>query len=518
MAFSSDFRGKGPSLEVGVKLATDKVNGVHTPHVAIAPGEASAAFGEMLVAEPTPRVNMQFPYNINSRVARTRINNGGTVTQASSMAVLQTSAAANASAELYSNRVLHYNPGQGAETRFTALFTTGAANSQQIIGVGGVGDGLFFGYNGATFGVLRRVGGSAHVETMEITAAATGTGNIVVTLDGNATNVAVSSGDTVQDVARKIAATDFSDNGTGWVARADGDTVDFISFDAAAHTGTYSTTGQGVTATFASAVTGAAPTDNWTAQTSWNHDVMDGTGSSGVTLDQTKGNVYRIQYQWLGFGLISFWIENPDTGGFIKVHDIHYANANTTPTVFNPTFPLCASVVNTSNSTNITLKTASMVGMVQGKETVHGERFGADSEISSVTTERPILTIRVKDFYQGKVNRTHAFPDLFSAGGENTGNKTIQFRIYYNATLTGPVVYTSVESNTSAMEFDVAATGITGGAKLLDVITVGGQASQVVQLPSDAGFHMAPGDRLTITAESSGTTTAVTSLGWIEEI
>ena len=478
----------------------------------------NTAFGEVSVAEPTPRVNMQFPYNINGRISRTRINNGGTVTQASSMAVLQTSAAANASAELYSNRVLHYNPGQGAETRFTALFTTGVANSQQLIGVGGADDGFFFGYNGATFGVLRRVGGSVHVETMEITAAATGTGNIVVTLDGNATNVAVASGDTVQDVARKIAATDFSDNGTGWTARADGDTVDFISFDAVSHTGSYSTTGQGVTATFASAVTGVAPTDNWTAQASWNHDVMDGTGPSGVTLDQTKGNVYRIQYQWLGFGLISFWIENPSTGGFSKVHDIDYANANTTPSVFNPTFPLSASVVNTSNSDNITLKTSSMVGMVQGKEVVHGERFGADSEIGSVSTERPILTIRVKDFYQGAVNRTHAFPDLFSAGGENSGNKTIQFRIYYNATLTGPTAFSDIDTNTSSMEFDVASTGITGGAKLIDVITVGGQGSQVVQLPSDAGFHMAPGDRLTVTAEASTSTTGITSLGWIEEI
>lgn len=71
------------------------------------------AFDEVVVAEPTPRVNMQFPYNINGRVANLRLNNGGTATQATSMAVLQTSAAANAYTEMFSNRVLHYNPSGG---------------------------------------------------------------------------------------------------------------------------------------------------------------------------------------------------------------------------------------------------------------------------------------------------------------------------------------------------------------------------------------------------------------------
>jgi len=245
---------------------------------------------------------------------------------------------------------------------------------------------------------------------------------------------------------------------------------------------------------------------------------MDGNGPTGVTLDPTKGNVYRIQYQWLGFGMQYFYIENPATGGWTLVHKKEYANANTTPSVYNPTFPLYLAAINGSNTTNITVKSASMVGMVQGKEVVHGERFGGDAEQSSVTSEVPVMTIRVKEHFHGRINRTHIFPDLFAAGGENSGSKDIKFRIYANPTLTGPTSYTDVDTNTSVTEIDSSSTGFSGGQELLEVITVGGQASQVVQLPSEAGLHMGPGDRLTITAESSQTSVAAGSFGWIEEI
>lgn len=40
-----------------------------------------AAFGELLVAEPTPVIQLQFPYNINADLIESRENNLGTVTE-----------------------------------------------------------------------------------------------------------------------------------------------------------------------------------------------------------------------------------------------------------------------------------------------------------------------------------------------------------------------------------------------------------------------------------------------------
>ena len=114
------------------------------------------AFDELLIAEATPVVQIQFPYNINTELVEVRENNLGSLTQADGMAVLQSGAGANSAAHMLSRMPLRYSPGQGALVRFTALFTTGVTNSVQLAGIGEVGDGLFFGFNGDTFSSLRR--------------------------------------------------------------------------------------------------------------------------------------------------------------------------------------------------------------------------------------------------------------------------------------------------------------------------------------------------------------------------
>ncbi len=161
-----------------------------------------AAFGEALVAQPTPVVQLQFPYNINTDLIEPQENSSGTITQADGMAVVQSGAAANSGAHMLSKTALKYEPGQGALVRFTALFATGVANSLQLAGIGDVGDGLFFGYNGATFSILRREKGKPEVQTVTITSGAvTASGNITINLDGVAKTVAVVSGDSAREAS-----------------------------------------------------------------------------------------------------------------------------------------------------------------------------------------------------------------------------------------------------------------------------------------------------------------------------
>ena len=105
-------------------------------------------------------------------------------------------------------------------------------------------------------------------------------------------------------------------------------------------------------------------TDFFTAQADWNTDTFDGSGDagnpSGQLLDHTKGNVYQIRYQWLGYGAIRYYIEDSETGIVTQCHVIQYANQNILPSVFNPSFVLRAEVTNLGNTSNLTLTTASM--------------------------------------------------------------------------------------------------------------------------------------------------------------
>jgi len=224
------------------------------------------AFGDSRSTTLTPMTGWTFNYNVNSSYIVSTTANGGTVTQANTMGVISTSTASTGSAKIATRKVLRYSPGFGSLARFTAVFTTGVVNSQQIIGAGDDSEGFYFGYNGAAFSILRIQNG----------------------------------------------------------------------------------------------------TSNWTAQTSWNGDKMNGTGTSGMTLDTTKGNVYEIEFQWLGYGVISFYIISTTTGQPVLVHRIQYPNTATTPSVFNPNFPITAKVINSGNTSNIVLQTPSAMGFCEG--------------------------------------------------------------------------------------------------------------------------------------------------------
>ena len=82
------------------------------------PAEAYGAFGGQRVVHEIPEVTLNFHYNVNSALVATTVANGGTVTQASSKAVLQTTANVAGSAKLESRAAVRYLP--VVESKFDA--------------------------------------------------------------------------------------------------------------------------------------------------------------------------------------------------------------------------------------------------------------------------------------------------------------------------------------------------------------------------------------------------------------
>lgn len=481
--------------------------------------DQKTAFGELYVAEPTPVVQCQFPYNINADIIESRENNLGTVTQATSMVVMQSGASANSAAHMLSKTPIRYNPGEGVDVRFTALFTTGAANSVQVAGIGEVGDGLFFGYNGTAFSIDRRESGVPEIQTVSITNGATTgpTGNITINLDSVSKTVAVVNGDTAREVAVKIAAADFSDTGLGWSVSLNNATVIFKAWSDGNKAGTFSlvdTDGTGVVGSFAETVAGVSTTNNWTAQASWNNDVMDGTGPSGVTLDPTKMNVYKIQFQYLGGGAVEFLIEQSDTGKFVLVHRIKYANVNTVPSLINPTLPLHIMAKNTSNTTNLTVKSGSMAGFIQGKESDVGLIKGAsNTKIGVGTSQTSILAIKNNVVYQGTLNRVKVRVDGINVASE--GTKLVTVKITKEGILDGTPAFADVDSNTSVIATDTAGTTFTGGTEILTV-ELGKTDSKEIPL-KQFKIDLLPGEIIIISGAATSSTSDIgASIHWRE--
>lgn len=476
----------------------------------------STAFGEIATAEPTPIVQLQFPYSVNPRQLTSLTAGSGAASVAKSLLTVSSGTTTASDVLLTSNKFAKYQPGQGTLVRFTAIFqATGTAGTEAFIGLGNQEDGLFFGYDGESFGLLHRFDGKQEYQTLTITTGAvTAGGTITITLDGVATTTEITNGGSTQAVAREIGATTYVE----WETQIIGNTIVFISHHAEVKAGSFSfadTDTTGVVASFTRNIIGAAHEDEWHAQTTWNVDTMDGdkdeANPSGQKLVVSNGNVYQIRFQWLGFGAIYFYVENSDTGDFQLVHIEKYSNINTTPSLQNPTLPLNISVDNEATTTDIVVKTASMAVFTEGVvDVIQGFNNGvSSSKALSSTTETCILVIKNKPIFQGVANRVEFRPLVvtFSAKGGGAA-KITTFRVHVNPILGGDPVFTDISTTTSVLSTDTAATTVSGGNKLAQFNFGANVESFVVNL-ADLSQEQPPGLLVAFTAEIDGGTSDI---------
>jgi len=127
-------------------------------HLEVNASNPKTSYDEIPVAELSPIAQLTYAYNVNTESNLITENNGGTITQANNMAILQTNTTANGQAILESKRKIPFKAGQGALVRFDCVFTAGIAQagSRQWVGVGDADDGFLFGYDTTNFAITYR--------------------------------------------------------------------------------------------------------------------------------------------------------------------------------------------------------------------------------------------------------------------------------------------------------------------------------------------------------------------------
>ena len=125
--------------------------------------EPRAAFGELLVAQPTPIAQMDFVYGINTVISSNVLyGSNATVNVSNGLLKVTANATAGGSTAMFRpKKFIKYRSGESTMTRMTGAFTSGApAQSLQIAGTGFLEptsnvliDGMGFGYQGSVFGV-----------------------------------------------------------------------------------------------------------------------------------------------------------------------------------------------------------------------------------------------------------------------------------------------------------------------------------------------------------------------------
>lgn len=363
---------------------------------------SNSAFGEQLSVPLTPVIQLDALYEFDPREFQTFTANGGSILQDTAKTLFQahTGTQAYGYGVIRSNRSARYRPGQGLMARFTAMYDHPQTGVTLRAGLIAQEQSLVIGYNGTQFGILRQNGGKAQI--IKITIASNTAGTAVITLGGVATNVTLTTTNTTTS-ATEIAATAFA----GWQTQQVGNAVWFLADMVGVQSGANSIAGT-ATGTVSVVQTGVAHTDTWTYQSDWNIDKLDGTGTSGVTLDPSKLNIFQIQFRWLGAGEIRWAIENPINGDLIYFHHIHYSNRNTTVHLDNPSFRIGYAAYNSTNATitDAHVHGASMMVAIEGNIIDNSWPTGAHVTKKTLAqdTVHGLMTLKNKLIHRDKIN------------------------------------------------------------------------------------------------------------------
>lgn len=483
---------------------------------------ATTQFGEALVAQLSPAAQATFVNGVSVVNFITRsIGAGSSISSVGNSAVLQSGTASTGSAAIQMRRGLTYRPGQGSIFRGTAVFGPTVANNYQLIGFGNVESGYYFGYSGTNFGVHHFPDGIREVRKLTVDAGVASSTSVTVTLNGESATYSIAGGSSTNQTAWEISQQDWTNVGGGWVAEEYDGIVYFIALKPGTRNGSYSTSGTGLTATFSQFITGSSANATFVSQSAWNIDTMDGNGPSRMVLDPTKGNVYQVGFQYLGFGNARFAIEDPQTGQFQACHMIRNANSRLTPVLKDPHVSGIWAVSNVGSTTSTHMSGTSGAVFCEGEVLRNiGPAFSYNAVNTDVdTVEKPVLSIRSNRIFGSNAGYGEIDFSTFTAATPGASNSHYMiFRIYKNLRLTGPVNFTNVNATQSIASYDTAATGYSANQNsLIATYVINAGSSLSVDLKGD-NFFLAVGESLTVTAESSvNNQTGACALTWFED-
>jgi hypothetical protein len=240
----------------------------------------------------------------------------------------------------------------------------------------------------------------------------------------------------------------------------------------------------GITFVLRTSTSGSVSDARYAAKASWNGDKLDGTGTSGITLDLTKTQILFMDFEWLGVGSVrcGFVIN----GQFIVAHTFHNSNIETAVYMTTAILPVRYEITNTGTvaSSSAMKQICSSVMSEGGYEAVSNEFAARRTSVLGTigNTFLPMVSIRLNSSRLGAVvlpNRVVVLP---------TTNQNYEVALFKNATLTGASYVTGGFDN---VDYDVSATAISGGTMVqTDFITSSSQGRAVLAAPTGYNFDL----------------------------
>lgn len=226
--------------------------------------------------------------------------------------------------------------------------------------------------------------------------------------------------------------------------------------------------------------TSGSAVDTTVLQSSWNTDKLDGTGTSGLTLDTTKTNIFWIDFEWLGVGSVRYGVVI--NGNYICCHKTHHSNILTLVYMSTPNLPVRWEIRTTANATDQLTVICSTV-MCEGGLQETGKMIAIDRGVTALTTGNntniyPLIAVNLASTSLDTIALLQGFS---LAGGTTT---TYKWQIILNPTVAGTALaFTAIAG--SGLQADVGTTNATTltagtGVVLLSGYGAVGQDSGVI--------------------------------------
>lgn len=196
-------------------------------------------------------------------------------------------------------------------------------------------------------------------------------------------------------------------------------------------------------------------------QSAWNIDPLNGYGSSGLSIDFTKGQIFAVDYEWLGLGRLRFGFYL--NGKLYYAHQVTNLNTLSAPYMTSPNQPVRYEIRQNGAGTGLMKQICSTV-MDEGVAEVIGVAVTA-SLSSQVTVQSnvmtPILAVRLNPNNSNLDFMGKAF-DLY-----NTDNTTdILFKVYRNPSFNKDLTWQNIENTYLQFAAGGNVTTLSGGYSL----------------------------------------------------
>jgi hypothetical protein len=240
--------------------------------------------------------------------------------------------------------------------------------------------------------------------------------------------------------------------------------------------------GSGISIVIRSSVSGA-PVDTVIRQDNWNIEKLNGRHYQDIIFDETKANIFAIDFEWLGVGIVRFGIV---IDGILRyVHAVKNANALDSVYMSTPNLPVRYELISTS-PVNASLECICAVVNSEGGNEIAGWPYVADRGASGFATLNdaaiyPILSIRLK------AARQSARILLENVSLLCDTNAAFYWGLFLNPTVVGTALTFSDVNPRSSVEAAVGttnATTITVGANTVKLL--GGYDNANLNTPATA--------------------------------